>query len=193
MTAQIIAVALIAATQATADPKPPRTPLIPLRVQVTVSTYQGEKKISSAPYTLSVTAVPPNLNLKLSQLRMGTKIPLAAAKPTAASAKAPADAKSGQTAAGSSVTYHEIGTNIDLTALIVEEGRYELQITVEDNSIPREEAARAAKTQELPSIRAFRLSNRVILRDGQSTQFTAATDRVSGETVRIDVTLNVVE
>ena len=40
-------------------------------------------------------------------------------------------------------------------------------------------------------IRSFRLSNRVILRDGQSTQFSAATNRITGETVRIDVTLNV--
>jgi hypothetical protein len=33
--------------------------------------------------------------------------------------------------------------------------------------------------------------NTLVLRDGQSRQFTAATDRVSGAVVRIEVTLKV--
>ena len=189
MTTQIIAVALVAAMQAAGEPRPPRNE-VPLRVEVTVSTYQGDKKISSAPYTLSVTAVLSARPMKLSQLRMGTKIPLPATKPLTIDGKPTAEMP-GFASGGGAVQYHEIGTNIDCGAHLVEDGRYELQITVEDNSIPREEAARAAKLQEPPMIRAFRLSNRVVLRDGQSTQFTAATDRVSGETVRIDVALSV--
>jgi hypothetical protein len=189
MTTQIIAVALVAAMQATAPPKPSSME-VPLRVEVTVSTYQGDKRISSAPYTLSVTAVPTSRPMKLSQLRMGTKVPLPATKPPSIDGK-PTTEIPGFLSGGGAVQYHEIGTNIDCGANVVEDGRYELQITVEDNSISREEAARAAKSQEPPMIRAFRLSNRVVLRDGQTTQFTAATDRVSGETVRIDVALNV--
>jgi hypothetical protein len=175
--------------QAIAPPKPSSME-IPLRVEVTVSTYQGDKRITSAPYTLSVTAVPTSRPMKLSQLRMGTKVPLPATKPPSIDGK-PTTEIPGFLSGGGAVQYHEIGTNIDCGAHVVEDGRYELQIMVEDNSIPREEAARAAKSQEPPMIRAFRLSNRVVLRDGQTTQFTAATDRVSGETVRIDVALSV--
>jgi hypothetical protein len=43
------------------------------------------------------------------------------------------------------------------------------------------------------ALRTFQVSNSVVLRDGQTRQFTAATDRVSGEIVRIDVTLRVVK
>ena len=85
-------------------------------------------------------------------------------------------------------TYQDIGTNIDCSAFVNDDGRFELTISIEDSSI-REE-----KRNELPLIRMLRLSNQVVvLRDGQSTQFTAVTDRISGEVVRVDVTLNVVK
>jgi hypothetical protein len=189
MTSHLLAFIVLAAAQTPAPP-PERRVETPLRVQLTISTFEGEKKISSVPYTLSVTAVTGS-QPKLSQLRMGTKIPLPSTKPVTVDGKPIAEAMPGLPTGGAPVTYREIGTNIDCSAWVGEGGRYELQITVEDSSIPREDAARAAKTQEPPMIRSFRLSNRVILRDGQSTQFTAATDRITGETVRIDVTVSV--
>src|SRR5438105_469893 len=36
--------------------QPARAPLTPLKVQVVISKYQGEKKVSSLPYTLAVNA-----------------------------------------------------------------------------------------------------------------------------------------
>jgi hypothetical protein len=36
-------------------------------------------------------------------------------------------------------------------------------------------------------------ANNLVLRDGQTRQFTAATDRVTGEVVKVDVTLRVVK
>jgi hypothetical protein len=47
--------------------------------------------------------------------------------------------------------------------------------------------------RDMPVFRNFKTRTTLLLRDGQSRQFTAATDRVSGETVRIDVTLRVVK
>jgi hypothetical protein len=44
-----------------------------------------------------------------------------------------------------------------------------------------------------PTFRTFVLTNSAILKDSQSTQFTSATDKVSGETVKVDVMLNVVK
>ena len=43
----------------------------------------------------------------------------------------------------------------------------------------------------LPVIRSFRASNNVVLKDGQTRQFTAAADRITGEVVKVDVTLKV--
>ena len=40
-------------------------------------------------------------------------------------------------------------------------------------------------------IRNFEAENTLVLRDGQTRQFTAAADRVTGEVVKVDVTLKV--
>ena len=54
-----------------ADEKPP---IVPLKVQIVISRYQGEKKVSSLPYTLAVNA---NLTNKTS-LRVGSQVPIVA-------------------------------------------------------------------------------------------------------------------
>ena len=47
--------------------------------------------------------------------------------------------------------------------------------------------SRAAKFQNFTS------SARLLLRDGQTVQYTAATDKTSGEVAKLDVTLNVIK
>ena len=46
---------------------------------------------------------------------------------------------------------------------------------------------------EPPVSRSLRFSNELTLRDGQSMQFALATDRISGEGIVIEVTINVVK
>ncbi len=55
--AGVLMLAHVAAATAQDKPSPPReqTPT-PLKVQVVIARFQGEKKIASAPYTLAVTA-----------------------------------------------------------------------------------------------------------------------------------------
>jgi hypothetical protein len=57
------------------------------------------------------------------------------------------------------------------------------------------EAASTSTVQsDLPVMRTFRSrNNRVRLKDGQTRQLTTAVDRISGEMVRVDVTLTVVK
>lgn len=45
----------------------------------------------------------------------------------------------------------------------------------------------------VPFIRSFESSNTLVLRDGQSQRYTAAADRLSGETIRVDVMLTVLD
>ena len=45
----------------------------------------------------------------------------------------------------------------------------------------------------IPVFRSYQSTNTLVLKDGQSREFTAATDRVSGEVIRIAVTLRVVK
>lgn len=160
-------------------------PLTPLRVEVVVSRYQGEKRVSSLPYSLSINANSVRWGGKPSQLRMGGQIPVPAGAPPAADAKP----------LPLSVTYKEIGTNIDATASSADDGRYLLNLSIEDTSVyPADQATPdTPRVSGMPVFRSFRSANELLLRDGQSTQFTAATDRVSGEMVKIDVKLTVLK
>lgn len=42
-------------------------------------------------------------------------------------------------------------------------------------------------------MRSFRSTNTLVRRDGQTHQFTAATNRVNGDVTRIEITLRVVK
>ncbi len=161
---------------------------IPLKVQVVVSRYQGEKKVSSLPYLLSVVA---NDNDKTS-LRMGVDVPI----PTTVFAAAVAGglANIPQT----SYTYRSVGTNIDCSARTLDEGMFKLDLAVEDSSVfvtDKDGGASASPASGMPapSLRRFTSSFNLMLKDGQTAQHTSATDPVSGEVLRIDVTLNVLK
>lgn len=158
---------------------------IALQVQVVVSRYRGDARISSMPYILAVNAQP-GAFAEPARLRMGARVPVPALQPTTSDAK-------GFTSI-SPVTYQDIGTNIDCSARSYPDGTFELRIGLEDMSL----YASAADPQtpaigEAPVFRTFQSNNNLILRDGQSRQFTAATDRVNGEVVRVEVTLTVVK
>jgi hypothetical protein len=45
----------------------------------------------------------------------------------------------------------------------------------------------------VPAFRAFNATFSMLLRDGQTMQYASATDSVSGEVVKIDVSLNVLK
>ena len=79
--------------------------------------------------------------------------------------------------------------------LTVDDGRFQVEITIDDSSVYGEgtAAVNSAPPAGNPSFRSFRASDSLVLKDGQTAQFTTATDKVSGEIVRVDVTLTVVK
>jgi hypothetical protein len=157
---------------------------VPLQVQVVVARYQGDKRVSSLPYLLA-----PNANdAEPTRLRMGAKVPV----PTMSGHQKAAQQLQIPMPAISPVSYQEIGTNVDCKVTSLVDGLYEVTISVEDNSIVAGPEGQAA-TGEPPVFRTFQASNTLLLKDGQTREFTAATDRVSGEVIRIAVTLTVVK
>ena len=185
MTWMVVAVvALSAPVLAQAPPQRPAPPRqVPLKVELVVARYQGEKKVSSLPYTLSVVAN----DGERSRLRMGVDMPVQ--QTVFGAAKGEGAASVPQT----SYTYRSVGTNIDCGARTVEEGLYRLDIAVEDSSIFMTEKDKPSGLSGTPSFRKFTSSFNVLLKDGQRAQHTAATDPVSGEVLRIDVTLTVLK
>ena len=176
-----IALTLLASNAAAQPaPAPPaKSTVTALMVEVTISRFQGDKRISNLPYTLAV--APDNSR---ATLRVGGDVAI-----PSAIAKEPAEGKP-----TTSYSYRPIGTNIDAQATPADDGRFKVSISIEESSVyPPGEAAKGMNTVAgAPAFRSLRSSNTLTLRDGQSVEYVAATDRISGETARISVKLTVV-
>ena len=101
------------------EPQPARDVLTPLTVHVVISRFQGEKKISSLPYVLAT-----NANGGRASLRMGANVPIETVMFGPENKAAP-----------SSFTYRDVGISIDCGAGSLDNGRYSIQLTVEDSSV----------------------------------------------------------
>jgi len=161
--------------------------LIPVDIEVVISRYQGDKKISSFPYLLAVNAGPsvPGSGTKL---RMGANVPVPT---TTFSPGVTADGKAASPIV--SYNYQNVGTDIDCSARPLGDGRFVVTVNVEERSVVQPTAGPGTTVNSAPVIRNFEAQNNLVLRDGQTRQFTAAADRVTGEVVKVDVTLKVVK
>lgn len=151
---------------------------VPLKVQLTLSRFMGEKKVSSTQYMLGVLT-----NAQKTNLRMGVQVPVMQTVFGGNAASIPQ----------SSYSYKDVGTNIDCQGQDVGNGLFNLVITVEDSTIHLDRSPDSADEKkmlrDIPSFRSFRASFAMVLRDGQTMQYASATDPISGEVMRIDVTL----
>lgn len=190
VTLAALACALVPAA-AGAQPGPPPPPgdptLTALMVDVTVARYLGEKRLSSTPYSLSV--LPDNHR---SSLRMGGEVPVPTTTIT------PAQKEGDKAVVGTSYGYRSVGTNIDVICTNVDgtaaARQYRITLTIDENSIyPDDLAPATSKTTGAPAFRSFKSTNTFSLRDGQSVEYTAATDRLSGEVYRVTVKMTVVK
>ncbi len=177
------AVALVGSGGAAAQQAPQPAPVPPpsrvqapvlLKVEFVISHYQGDKKVSSYPYTMTVRA-----NEAKTNLRMGSQVPIPSYGPENKMI----------------VVYKEVGTNIDCGAQILDDGRFRLDLSIEDSSLEgNAQGVEAVAKGVPPQIRSFRLTNEtVVLKDGQTALLTTATEKLSGEIAKVDVTLNVVK
>ena len=153
----------------------------PLRVQVVFMEYDGDKKISSLPYTLLVNADDKGPQ---AALRMGLRVPI----------------EVGGSGENKQFQYQDVGTNLDGRANKTEDGRFDLRLNVEKSSLYTPGAAEKPVTvggNEVhpgqPIMQAFRSQVNLILRDGQTIQATVATDPVNGHVLKVEVTLNVIK
>ena len=70
---------------------------------------------------------------------------------------------------------------------------YQLVVTVSDSSVNLDTPKRSGVAVDVPSFRSFNSSFMAVLRDGQTMQYTSATDPVSGEVMKIDLTATVMK
>jgi hypothetical protein len=170
----------------------PAPEIVPLEIDVTVSRFDGEKKISSQPYVLNVNATPNAVvnGSPMTVVKIGSQVPV----PNFAPPSGPDGKATPGVAGGGPVVFREVGTQIDCRARPLPEGRFELMLGVQESSVmPPDQAPRSATDIGLPVLKTFQVTNTLILRDGQRRQFAAATDPVNGQVVKIEVTLKVVK
>jgi hypothetical protein len=178
----VIAAGSTVVAQDILQPEKPRT-LTPLKVQIVLTRLKADKKISSLPYQLGVTA---NDGSKTS-LRMGVDVPVMVTTVKTGPDSAPQP---------TSWNYRSVGTNIDCRADSAASDSFRLQITVSDSSIhlePRDGAQKGVIAADVPAFRSFNSTFTVLMRDGQTTQYTSAVDPINGEVTKIDVTMTVMK
>lgn len=140
-----------------------------LRVEVVISRYRGDEQVSRLPYVLSFTPA----RGAQSSLSLDAHVPLRE----------------------STRSHRSVGTRIGAFARGVGDGRYAVTVDIEESSV-LDDGETSMEAIMLPGravFGSFTSSNTLVLRDGQSHSYAAAVDRVTGETVRVDVTLTVLD
>ena len=171
--------------QGTQDKPAPPAP-VASKVEVVISRFQGEKKVSSHPYVLMPTAS--SRGDAYVNLRIGVDVPVGTRTTTR-----PAEGnREGVTT--TSPQYQNVGTNIDCQVTTLADGRYSVRVSVTDSSIFNPDSPSSpGKPSDTAAIRTFQASNTLTMRDGQTMSLISATDKVSGELIKIDVTFSLLK
>jgi len=141
-----------------------------LKVQVVISKYKGDTRLSSVPFSLTVTT-----NDRKSLVQSGTQVLI------------PMVTTEGKTVGP---VYKDVGTHIECSANGLDANHYKLNLLVEDSTLAAEDQAATSLLSSAPSrIRSFRSEQVVVLTPGETTQYTTAEDRQSGEQVRVSVSI----
>jgi len=182
----LILAAVFPALHAQDKPKPDaKTPSATLKVQITITENEGEKKVANLPYTFFLKAGELGPSSPWTKVRMGSRVPVYTGK-------------------DGGMQYIDVGTNIDSRAMAADEGRFDVSINLErswvegDVLVPVEKAAsqtsdgHSGQFRE-PVIRQFKTELTLTMRDGQTIQSTLATDPLSGKVLAVTVSMNVVK
>jgi hypothetical protein len=159
----------------------------PVKVQVVFTEFEGDKKVKSLPYILYVNAPDmPELKPGWVKLRVGSRVPIYTGGNTG------------------SMTYLDVGTNIDARSAYFSDGHLSLQMKIERSWVEGGASVPVAKSDgsvsetssghfQEPIIRQFVSELDLKLREGQSVESTMATDPLSGKVLKIDVSFTLVK
>jgi hypothetical protein len=169
------------AAQGTSTSNPALRPIIPIKVDVVISRYQAEKKTGSLPYSLMINANGPSGQNRTS-LRMGVDVPIGQTTRT----------ENGVTT--SQMNYRNVGTSIDSNAETDDAGRFRVYVSISHSAIvTADQSATPLRMPDPTSFRQFTTTNYLSLKDGQSVQFIMATDNITGEVLKVDVSVTVIK
>jgi len=178
----IIALLLYATVAAPATPVSAQTPapasaaqspMATLKLTVVISRFSGEKKIGNLPFVLLLTPTD-----------SGTTVQMSSSVPVPETV-----AKDGV----QSYAYRTVGTNITASSKEGSSGQYLVNLAISDSQMLGDAAAPSEAAKGLMRTQQFSSSVRLPLKDGQVITYNAATDKLTGDLVRVEVTLNVLK
>ena len=161
---------------------------VTLKVTVTISKWDGEKKLSSSPYILMVV---PSYGKRATEGQDGdyTSVQMGSETPVPQPTIGQGDGK-----VISSYSYRTLGTNINVAGRPVDDGKFNLSVSVQDSQLAGMQAvAGPGSAPSVPRFQTFKSTNRLTMRDGQTTKYAVATDTITGQVTKLDVTMNVVK
>lgn len=159
----------------------------PVKATIVFTEYDGDKKTKSLPYTLYINA-PDSAEFKgWVKLRVGSRVPVYTGGDKG------------------SMTYLDVGTNIDARAARTPEGYFLTYLRLERSWVEGDVLVPVQKPPEAtvpdphagsfrePIVRQFTSELDLKLREGQTLESTMATDPISGKVLKVEVTLTVVK
>jgi hypothetical protein len=176
----LLMLAVACAARGQEKPKSTETakPSTPVKVQVVLTEYDGEKKVSNLPYSFLMYSEPGGSTSFTNFTRVGVRAPI------------PMVGKDGQS------QFMDIGSNIDCGVKTEQDGRFTVRLNFERSSLyfqgPGEEKGSIHTSGAgQPYIPHFQETSLVLLKDGQTLEALTAADPMNGHVFRINVTLNV--
>lgn len=176
---------------AAATAKPPLES-VPVQVDVVLTRWQGDKKISSLPFVLITTA---GRGGQSASIRMGVDVPIGS---STSNATQTTGAQTNNTRAvettKTEMVFRNVGTDVDSRVMRTDEQLFEVFVNLRDSAIFSSDASKPLATVADPTaFRTFNASNTLPMIDGQTRLFGLGTDKVTGETVRVEVKLTVLK
>ena len=152
--------------------------ITPVKLQVVLTEFDGDKKVASLPYSFLISAEAGGHTGFTNFMRVGVRIPVAGV------------GKDGQ------AQFVDVGSNIDCGVQTEDDGRFSVRLNFERSSLyfqGRGDEKGAVRTAESgqPYIPTIRTQTLVLVKDGQTAEALTAADPLNGHVFRISVTLNV--
>jgi hypothetical protein len=152
-----------------------QTDITPLKITVTFTEFEGDRKVKSLPYTMVVVA---DGTQPKAVLKVGNRVPVYVGKEHG-------------------MQYLDIGSSIDCQASRASDNRFDIKLILERSwveggvAVPVDPggSSQSAGQFEEPIVRQFKTELTLILRDGQTVESSFATDPLSGKVFKMEVSL----
>jgi hypothetical protein len=88
-----------------------------------------------------------------------------------------------------------VGTSIDGRVSQTDDSRFSVFISVQDTSVFTNDgpATTQLRLADPMAFRTFTMNNTLTMRDGQTLPFAMASDKISGDVIKVDVTVTVLK